>query len=190
MTTRLKLGLVVAALAALAISVALATRTNASEKGSLTRLSNEGRIVALRGGALTRALGTRQASLLAVRGTRAYYRVDGKDGPCLAAGPAGDPGQVGTIQCPRGSFPSADRPVVDLSVYESTSHVRGEMSLYRVAGVAADGVAAVAFLRPDGSVALRVPVSGNVFASNSVPVGPIAGVVALDSGGKQLWRSP
>jgi hypothetical protein len=190
MRTRLKVGLVVAALAAVAVSVSLATRTSASERGSLTRLSNRGHVVPLHGGALTRVLGTRRASLLAVRESRAYYRVDGKDGPCLAAGPAGDPGELGTIQCPRGNFPTAERPVVDLSVYESTSHVRGEMSLYRVSGVAADGVAAVAFLRPDGSVALRVPVSGNVFASNSVPAGPIAGVVALDSGGKQLWRSP
>jgi hypothetical protein len=190
MTARLKLALVVTALAAVGISVALATRTSASEKGSLTRLSNNGRVVSLHGGALTRALGTRRASLLAVRGLRAYYRVNGKDGPCVAAGPAGDPGNLGTVQCPRGNFPTAERPVVDLSVYESTSHVRGEMSLYRVAGVAADGVAAVAFLRPDGSVALRVTVSGNVFASDAVPAGPIAGVVALDSGGKQLWRSP
>ena len=190
MTTRLRLALLVAALAALAISVALATRTSASEKGSLTRLSNKGRVVALHGGALDRAVGAMEAFLLAVRGARAYYRVDGQDGPCIAAGPAGDPGELGTIQCPRGGFPTPERPVVDLSVYESTSHVRGELSLYRVAGVAADGVASVAFLRPDGSIALRVPVTGNVFASNSVPAGPIAGVVALDSGGKQLWRSP
>lgn len=190
MKRRGKLALVAAALAAVAISVLLATRTSASEQGSLTRLSNQGRTVSLHRGKLAGALGTRQASLLAVRGARAYYRIDGKDGPCLAAGPAGDPGELGTVQCPRGSFPTAERPVVDLSVYESTSHARGEISLYRVAGVAADGVAAVAFLRPDGSVALKVPVSGNVFASTSVPAGPIAGVVALDSGGTQLWRSP
>jgi hypothetical protein len=185
-----KIALVAASLAAVAIFVSFATRTSASDKGSLTRLSNGGRVVSLRGSQLTRALGTGHASLLAVRGARAYYRVDGKDGVCVAAGPAGDQGDLGTIQCPRGSFPTAERPVVDLSVYESTSHVRGELSLYRAAGVAADGVAAVAFLRPNGSVALKVAVSGNVFASTSVPQGPIAGVVALDSGGRELWRSP
>lgn len=190
MTTQRWLVLAGASLAAVAISVALATRTNASQPGSLSRLSNEGRIVALRGSEFARVLGTEQASLLAVRGQRAYYRIDGKDGSCLASGPAGEPGNIGSAQCPRGPFPTAERPVLDLSVYESTSRERREMSLYRVEGVAADGVAAVAFLRPNGSVALKVPVVGNVFATTAVPPGPISGISALDRDGKQLWRSP
>jgi hypothetical protein len=100
------------------------------------------------------------------------------------------PGELGTVQCPHGPFPSADRPVVDLSVYESTSREKRELSLYRAAGVAADGVATIEFVRPNGSVALTLPVSGNVFAAASVPSGPIAGLVARDAAGKQLWRSP
>jgi hypothetical protein len=191
--TRLgKLGLAVVMLAvvALAAAVTLATRTNASEQGSLSRISNEGRLVPLRGAKLARALGAQQASLLTVRGARAYYHVDSKDGPCIASGPADLTGELGTVQCPHGPFPSAERPVVDLSVYEATTREKRELSLYRAAGVAADGVATIEFVRPNGSVALTLPVSGNVFAAASVPVGPIAGLVARDAAGKQLWRSP
>jgi hypothetical protein len=181
-----------AALAVVAVAAAItfAAQTNASERGSLSRFSNEGRLVSVRSAKFARTLGTKQASLLAVRDARAYYRVDGKDGPCVATGPADPPGELGTVQCPDGPFPSADRPVVDLSVYESTSRQKRELSLYRVAGVAADGVATIEFVRPNGSVALTVPVSGNVFAASSVPSGPIAGLVARDAAGKQLWRSP
>jgi hypothetical protein len=144
----------------------------------------------VRGAKFARVLGAQQASLLAVRGVRAYYHLDSKDGPCIASGPADAPGELGTVQCPHGPFPSADRPVVDLSVYESSSREKKELSLYRAAGVAADGVATVEFVRPNGSVALTLPVSGNVFAAVSVPPGPIAGLVARNAAGKQLWRSP
>jgi hypothetical protein len=192
MTPLGKLGLTVVTLAVVgfAVAITLATRTSASERGSLARISNEGRLVSVRGAKLARLLGARQASLLAVRGTRAYYHVDSKDGPCIASGPADVPGELGIVECPRGPFPSADRPVVDLSVYESTSRAKRELSLYRAAGVVADGVATIEFVRPNGSVALTVPVSGNVFAAASVPPGPIAGLVARNAAGKQLWRSP
>jgi hypothetical protein len=192
MTRLAKLGVAVVTLAvvAFAVAITLATRTSASERGSLSRISNEGRLVPVRGAKFARVLGVQQASLLAVRGSRAYYHLDGRDGPCIASGPADVPGDLGTVQCPRGPFPSADRPVVDLSVYESTSREKRELSLYRAAGVAADGVATIEFVRPNGSVALTLPVSGNVFAAASVPSGPIAGLVARDAAGKQLWRSP
>jgi len=185
-----KLALAGAMLAAAAIATAVATRTSASERGALARLSNEGSAVSLQRGDLARRLGVRHASLLAVRGARAFYRVDAKGGPCVAAGSAAEPGELGTVDCPRGPFPTAELPVIDLSVYEATSRDRREVSLYRAEGIAADGVAAIAFLRPGGRVALRVPVTGNVFSASSVPPGLIAGIVALDAAGKELWRSP
>jgi hypothetical protein len=187
---KLALAVVTLTVVALAAAITLATRTSASEQGSLSRISNEGRLVPVRGAKFARVLGAQQAALLAVRGARAYYHVDSKDGPCIASGPADVPGELGIVQCPHGPFPSADRPVVDLSVYESTSREKRELSLYRAAGVAADGVATVEFVRPNGTVALTVPVSGNVFAAPSVPAGPIGGLVARDAVGKQLWRSP
>ena len=99
-------------------------------------------------------------------------------------------GKLGTVDCPRGPFPTAAQPVLDLSVYEATSHESHEVSLYRAEGVAADGVATIAFLRPNGTVALKLPVHANVYEAGSIPPGPVASVVAYDAAGKELWRSP
>jgi hypothetical protein len=59
-----------------------------------------------------------------------------------------------------------------------------------VEGIAADGVAAVEFFRPNGQIALSVPVVDNIYSTSSVPAGPIAGLAAVDKAGKRLWRSP
>jgi hypothetical protein len=176
--------------ASAAAATTIATRTGASEKGGLSRLSNAGRPVKLQGDVMARQVGVRHTFLLAVRGARALYLLETSHGTCLGSGSAADVGQIGAVECPQGPFPTAERPVVDLSVYESTSRGRREVSLYRAEGVAADGVAAIAFLRPSGKVALKVPVSGNVFSAASVPPGPIAGIAAFDSADKELWRSP
>jgi hypothetical protein len=176
--------------AAATAAVMLATLTSASKPGALARISNHGRAVTFRSNALTRNLGIDEASLLAVRRGRAYYLLQTQNGPCGAVGQPDKPDVLGAAQCPQGHFPTAEHPVLDLSVYESATHELGTVSLYRAEGITADGVAAVQFLRPDGSTALTVPVSGNVYATTSVPDGPIAGVAALDKGGKRVWRSP
>jgi hypothetical protein len=80
--------------------------------------------------------------------------------------------------------------VLDFSVYEGARHDLKEFSLFRVEGFAADGVAAVQFFRPNGQVALTVPVSGNVYSAPNVPKGPIAGYAGVDNSGKRIWRSP
>jgi hypothetical protein len=180
---------VVTAVAA-AVAVAVATRSGASEHGVLSRLSNEGRSVKLRHDPLAQQVGVQVLALLAVRGNRAVYRLETRRGTCIGSGPASDVGQIGAVDCPDGPFPTAERPVLDLSVYESTSRSRREVSLYRAEGVVADGVATIAFLRPNGSVALKVPVSRNVFESSARPEGQIARIAAFDSDGKELWRSP
>jgi hypothetical protein len=184
--------LTLAAVTVLAVIAAViaATRGGASEPGALSRLSNQGRQVALFDGKVWRRAGVGQVSLLAVRGRRALYRLEAGEGPCVGAGPANVPGRLGTVDCPRGPFPTAEQPVLDLSVYEATSHESHEVSLYRAEGVAADGVATIAFLRPNGTVALMVPVQANVYEATSIPPGPIGSVVAYDAVGKELWRSP
>jgi hypothetical protein len=177
-------------LAAVATAVAVATRTGASGPTALSRLSNDGRVITIDNSEIASRLGAHQATLLAVRGNRAFYRLDGSDTTCFATGQARELGKIGAADCPRGVFPERARPVLDLSVYEATTRGRREVSLYRAEGIAADGVAAVAFLRPDGTVAFTVPVRGNVFAEASPPRGLIAGIVALDATGRELWRSP
>jgi hypothetical protein len=189
MTGQRKFLVVAALLGAACGATVIATRTEASGQGALSRLSNEGRAVDVARSAFARQTGVRQASLLAVRAGRAYYRLD-NDGTCFGAGPAAQIGELGSVDCPRGPFPTSDRPVLDFSVYEGTTRGSRELSLYRAEGIAADGVSAIAFLRPNGNVALKVPVSQNVFFATSVPRGPITGLAALDSSGRELWRSP
>jgi hypothetical protein len=189
MSRRRALALATVTVLAVIAAVVAATRGDASERGALSRLSNEGRRVTLVRGTAWRRVGVGHVSLLAIRGMRALYSVESNDGPCVGAGPADTPGKLGTVDCPRGPFPTAALPVLDLSVYEATSHESHEVSLYRAEGVTADGVATVAFLRPNGTVALKLPVSANVYEASTIPPGPIASMVAYDAAGKELWRS-
>jgi hypothetical protein len=174
---------------AAAVAVVLVSHVGAS-RGDAT-LSNRGRpAIAIRNLRLASARIT-SGNVLAVRQGRVFYRLERASGdPCFGAGSADQLGTPGSVICPRGGFPRNGSPVLDFSVYEGSRHDTRELSLFRVEGFAADGVAAVEFFRPDGEVALTVPVSANVYATSSVPHGPIAGFAAVDRGGKRVWRSP
>jgi hypothetical protein len=189
MSTRLKLTGALVLIGAAVAAGLLVTRGDAS--GRHARFSNHGGpAIAIRGLRMKLAP-IRTGNLLAVRHGRALYRLRLASGaPCFGVGPATDIGSPGSVVCPRGGFPSGGDPLLDLSVYEGTRHDLRELSLFRVEGFAADGVAAVQFFRPNGDVALTVPVSGNVYSAAGVPKGPIAGLAALDKEGKRVWRSP
>jgi hypothetical protein len=189
MTRSPKLIVAGAVIAAAATATVIATQGNASRDA--TKLSNTGRQQVEVRRVVIRSVPIRHGSLLAVRASRALYRLDRKDAePCFGVGPANDVGNVGAITCPRGGFPRAGEPVLDFSVYESTRHDVRDLSLFRIEGFAADGVAAVEFLRPNGSVAVKVPVAGNVYATTAVPEGPIAGFAAVDKAGKRMGQLP
>ena len=181
-----------AALLAAAIAVAGAVaHDSGSSYTKLSRFSSTGAPVpiARTQERVARLLGAETVYVLARRGGRAYYRITGTHGTCFGAGPAEKVGLITGEECPAGSFPTRGRPVLDYSVYEAMSHDRsGGLSLYRAEGFAADGVASVAFLRPNGEVALRIPVRGNVFSA-AAPQGPVATLVAYDSNGQEIWRS-
>jgi hypothetical protein len=189
MNAKLKLAIVGVAVAAAVLAGVLVTQGGAS--GDSLKLSNRGgNTIPIRSLPL---LGTRitRGNVLAVRQGRAFYRLERANGdPCFGAGPANEIGTPGSVVCPRGGFPRAGNPVLDFSVYEGTRHDVREFSLFRVQGFAADGVAAIEFLRPNGEVALRVSVSGNIYATSSVPSGPIAGFQAVDEDGNRIWHSP
>jgi hypothetical protein len=189
MSAKPKLALAVLLVGAAVAGGILVTRGSASRDTST--LSNRGGpTIAIRS-LRTKLAPILAGNVLAVRHGRALYRLHLADGsPCFGVGPAKDLGAPGSVVCPRGGFPSGGNPVLDFSVYESTRHDLQEFSLFRIEGFAADGVAAVEFFRPNGDVALRVPVSDNVYSAPAVPKGPIAGFAAVDKGGKRLWRSP
>lgn len=189
MNRKLKLAFAVAVVAAAAVAAVAVTRGDASR--DTATLSNHGRrAIAIRG--LNYGVAPiRTGHLLAIRSGHAFYRLDRtNDDPCYAVGTASDIGTPGSVVCPRGGFPASGNPVLDLSVYEGTRRDVREFGLYKVAGLAADGVASVQFFRPNGAVALTVPVSANVYAATDVPKGPVAGLAAVDKSGKRLWRSP
>jgi hypothetical protein len=188
MSTRLKLALALCVVGSAIAAAVLVTRGDASRDS--TALSNSGgATIAIRGLSMKLAP-IRAGHVLAIRHRRVFYRLSPVNGnPCFGVGFATDVGSPGSVVCPKG-FPSGGNPVLDLSVYEGTRHDLKEFGLFRVEGFAADGVAAVEFLRPNGSVALTVPVSGNVYSAASVPQGAIAGFAAVDKEGKRVWRSP
>jgi hypothetical protein len=173
---------------ALAVSIGLATSHGApgAEHRGLSTVSNHGRVVAL-APRVARAFGARSAQLLAVSDGRAFYRVATADGTCYAVGDAGEIGKLGGDVCPHGGmFPSAASPLLDLSVYESTSHDVRALTLWRAEGFAADGVAAIGIMLPSGAIAHRIPVRDNVYAWTHVPPGLAGALVALDAGGQQV----
>ena len=142
-------------------------RDSGSSDAKLARFSNAGTQVALAKSQhrAARLMGADAVYLLTSRAGRAYYRVTGSHGTCYGAGPGERVGFITGEECPEGTFPTRDRPVLDYSVYEATSHDRSaELSLFRAEGFAADGVTSVAFLGTNGEVLLRLPVRGNVFA--------------------------
>jgi len=81
---------VVAAVALVAVATALAaiaaTQGGASKRSSLARLSNEGRTVTLQHGVIVREAHLQRASLLAVRGRLAVYRLEGRTSTCFGTG--------------------------------------------------------------------------------------------------------
>jgi len=171
------------------VAAAFALRTEASR--DMTRVSNAGKAVKDVRGLPARSANVRGGSLLAVRGARAIYRLDRSGAaPCYGVGPAADVADVDSVTCTRATFPTAVHPVLDFSVYEGTRRDVRELALFRVEGIAADGVARVEFLRPNGDVALSVPVTDNVYATASVPRGPVKGMAAVDKAGERFWRSP
>lgn len=192
-TSLISAAIVVCVATTTAAAIVLASGGEAhSASTALTSLSNPGRTVSLArtDPKIIRFMGVKSAALLAVRGRLAYYRVITQDRTCFSVGDASAQGRIGGAECPHGAFPTRERPLLDLSIYEAASHERGTLLLYRAEGIAADGVASVAFTRFDGSVALRLPVHGNVYSATVVPSGGIAHLIAYDASGEEVWRSP
>jgi hypothetical protein len=131
-------------------------------------------------------------SLLGIDEKRAYYRIEVTDGPsCYAAGPATPVDfTFGKIMC-ASDFPSPERPLLDFTVMHGTMS-DGGMSDVRVAlseGIAADGIAEVAFTNAGGDMVAAADVRDNIYKA-SPPSGKAANLVALASDGKVLHSQP
>ena len=106
-----------------------------------------------------------EATRLAVRGGRAFYRI-GSD--CYAVGPAVPTRDYvyGQIRC-RTKFPSAEQPILDFSTFGS--RIDPMASVTRSEGFAADGIARVAFLSATGELLAETSVENNTYSFASLP---------------------
>jgi hypothetical protein len=171
---------VVCAVAASTAGAIAVHRAHGTPPSALTRFSTQGRSVKPSRDA-ARALKADSMQLLAVRDGRAFYEVDSARGRCFAVGSSEAIGDPGGEICPAGApFPSADRPVLDFSVYEARSGAdRDQVTIFRIEGFAADGVTAVGVLNRAQRISLRVPVLDNVYVVDPVPPGLTGRVVPL-----------
>jgi hypothetical protein len=161
-----------------------AHRAHGTPPSSLTRFSTRGRPVTPTRTA-PQAFRADSMRLVAVRDGRAFYEIDSARGRCFGVGSAEAIGDPGGEICPTGApFPSTDRPVLDFSVYEARpGGDRDQLTIFRIEGFAADGVAAVGVLNRAQRVSLRVRVLDNVYEVNHVPPGLTGWVVPLDAAG-------
>ncbi len=198
MTRRTTIVGAAAGAAAVATAILLllgSSATGSTPGGELAKMSNHGEPVDPGPGQRheLQNVGASGASLLAARNARSFYRLSRDDGSvCYAVNSSTDEDRIGNTVCPLTptSFPTPTAPVLDLSVFESTSHVPGDFHVVAAQGFAADGVVAVALLDQRGHTIARRRAAGNVYAID-VPPGRVAmTVAAYDADGAEVFRVP
>jgi hypothetical protein len=109
-----------------------------------------------------------------VAGVRCYIT-----GGALRAAP-----HFGVLGCPAPStFPTEDQPVLDYSTYSQDMN-DPYPTIDRLAGFAADGIAAVGIRGPSGDTTW-VPVAENIYGGGSF--GPVAVLLARDADGNVVY---
>ena len=116
---------------------------------------------------------------------RSFYRVVGT--PCFAVGPGLNGQQLAAMFC-NGAFPSGSVPVMVRLTRFGDDHAPATSLVAE--GFAADAVASVALVGPDGSTVASSPVSANVFRLSSSAPETTSAFVALDRNGNQIYSTP
>jgi hypothetical protein len=109
-------------------------------------------------------------------------RIANADGSaCYGVGPAAPTDyRLGQIQC-AADFPSAARPLLDFTVVHGGTANLSADRVWRSEGIAADGVADVAFQTASGEIVNVAPVVGNVYSISALPTRHVSTLVARDS---------
>jgi hypothetical protein len=189
---------VLAALIALAVA-APAVAVGRDAIADLFRVSNRGDDVSRGSLSEVSALSARgfgsEMRLLGERAGFRFYvgRSAANGGPCFAVTAAPAPGRGGAYACqqqepPAGTpqFPSPQVPIADFSPRRGHAE-RPEVFVRALAGFAADGVARVGVVFPDGET-YWTTVEQNVYASREVPQRPASAIVAEDASGAIVHR--
>ena len=111
---------------------------------------------------------------------------------CYATGHAGQPSLFGSMMCPipgqragPGSFPSAEKPVLDQSLFLPRG---GQARVFRLMGFAAVAVKKVGLLTADGDVIARLPVVNSTYMSTTgLPAKLVEAIVAFDGSGRRVY---
>lgn len=124
------------------------------------------------------------ATLLAVRASRAYYRIQNSAGPdCYAVGDVNfSTHRFGQILCVP-DFPSAGRPILDFTVFHGPQE---NSTVWRSEGIAADGVANVSLVDSTGRTVGEAGVQGNIFLLPATPMRGSFKLISRDSSGAVL----
>lgn len=170
-----------------------------TDPGALNRVSNPGKpyqatfprdeLVLQRFAEAGRGIGRIQ--MMARRGGRAFYRTDAE---CFATGPARPTTQsFSQIGCPT-KFPSPASPILDFTVFHSPgAGPEGRptsLTVYRSEGIAADGVAKVAFVDGAGDVVAETPVVDNTYIFDVPPSGENLRIAAFSTTGERIFEQP
>jgi hypothetical protein len=167
------------------------------ESPGLDRVSNRGKPFSSLGPGDHRALErmaqagrpVRDMSLLATRGNRAFYRLNQE---CYGIG--GSPPDARTfslISCSR-KFPSLDLPILAFTVFGGaggSGQSAPPMMVRSSEGVAADGIAKMAFLDSATHVVAEARVSDNIYIFDRVPR-TARTLVAYDLTGEIVFSRP
>ena len=171
---------------AAAVVATLAAQRAGSDPGGLSA-ANLGRPAELPPRAAAQLAATGRYSgadifLLGRRAERTYYRLDGtSEGSCYAIGIHD---ALGLIKC---SQSGKAESLFDLSVVERSSSDSG-VRLVSVDGVAADGIAAIQVVDPEGRKVLEAPVTANIYRLASPPRVLVSEVRAVDANGATVDR--
>lgn len=127
------------------------------------------------------------AYLMATRGGRSFYRLaSGPGSNCYAVGPAlREPDAFGQIHCAE-PF-SRSNPLLDFTVLHGSPNLE-YVQLYRVEGIAADGVAAIELRDANGSTLGEAKVLDNVYHFDVLPNTRVETFVALHERGNVVER--
>jgi hypothetical protein len=111
---------------------------------------------------------------------------------CYATGHAGQPSLFGSMMCPipgqragPGSFPSAEKPVLDQSLFLPRG---GQARVFRLVGFAAVAVKKVGLLTADGDVIATLPVVNSTYMNTTgLPAKRVEAIVAFDGSGRRVY---
>jgi hypothetical protein len=189
--TRLVLAVAVIAIAG-GIGVAIGIAGGDQPRPAFDSVSNRG--IEAPSAVQRAATAIRRDGVVSVLGTvngRTFYRIDSNDrSMCYAVGPSAST-TIGQARCSP-TFPSAQNPIADFSVYRARltdTYEIVDAQVVRSEGIAADGIASVGYMNAAGETVTTTPVRRNLYSFDAVPDG-MALIVGRDSEKHVVFSRP